>query len=77
MNPRSLPTIGLACLSLLLVLATSTLAQPPHGNSLATSEFRRIEQPLSTKALVTGAGLGLIGLELWWFLPHKPSSKKL
>jgi plastocyanin domain-containing protein len=30
-----------------------------------------ISQPAGIKALVTLAGLGLIGLELWWFLaPH-------
>jgi plastocyanin domain-containing protein len=33
--------------------------------------LRTISQPASLKALVTLAGLGLIGLELWWFLaPH-------
>ncbi len=40
------------------------------------SQFRRIEQPLSNKVLVTIGGLGLIGLELWWFLLSKPNSKK-
>nr|WP_275994412.1 cupredoxin domain-containing protein [Argonema antarcticum] len=41
-----------------------------------TGQFRHIEQPLSNKVLVTLGGLGLIGLELWWFLLSKPKSKK-
>ena len=40
------------------------------------SQFHRIEQPLSNKILVTLAGLGLISLELWWFLLSKPKSQK-
>lgn len=41
-----------------------------------TSEFQRIEQPLSNKLLITVGGLSLIGLELWWFLFSKPKSLK-
>ncbi|QYO68580.1 hypothetical protein JVX88_20020 [Leptolyngbya sp. 7M] len=41
-----------------------------------TGQFRRIEQPLGNKVAVTLGGLGLIGLELWWFLLSKPKSKK-
>ncbi len=33
--------------------------------------FQKIEQPLSLKAGVSAAGLGLIGFELWWFLFSK------
>ncbi|MEG4849703.1 cupredoxin domain-containing protein [Microcoleus sp. B5-D4] len=40
------------------------------------SQFQRIEQPLSNKILVTLAGIGLISLELWWFLLSKPKSQK-
>ena len=36
-----------------------------------TNQFRRIEQPLGTKIAVTLGGLGLVGLELWWFLLSK------
>ena len=32
-----------------------------------TSQFPKIEQPLSLKLAVALAGLGLIGAELWWF----------
>ena len=42
----------------------------------STSEFQRIEQPLSNKLLVTVGGLSLIGLELWWFLFSKPKALK-
>lgn len=30
--------------------------------------FQKVEQPLAVKLLVTAGGVGLIGLELWWFL---------
>ena len=33
-----------------------------------TEEFRQIEQPIATKAAITLAGIGLMGLELWRFL---------
>jgi plastocyanin domain-containing protein len=45
--------------------ATAQIAQNDTG------EFRRIEQPLGLKLGITAAGLGLIGLELWWFLLSK------
>jgi plastocyanin domain-containing protein len=35
---------------------------------IQTSQFPRIEQPLSLKVSVTLGGIALIGLELWWFL---------
>ncbi|WP_186708954.1 hypothetical protein [Euhalothece natronophila] len=33
-----------------------------------SNRFQQVEQPLATKILVTVGGVGLIGLELWWFL---------
>ena len=30
--------------------------------------FQKIEQSIATKATITAVGLGLIGIELWWFL---------
>ncbi|MBW4572993.1 MAG: cupredoxin domain-containing protein [Tolypothrix carrinoi HA7290-LM1] len=48
--------------------------QPSHTKQ--TGQFRRIEQPLWAKGAVTAGGLGLIGLELWWFLLSKPKSQK-
>ncbi len=34
-------------------------------------QFRRIEQPLGLKFAVTLGGVGLIWLELWWFIISK------
>ena len=42
-----------------------------------TQHFQKIEQPLTLKAGVTLAGLGLISLELWWFLFSKAKGKKV
>lgn len=59
------------------------VAQMPHemnerhsSNTEQTAQFRRIEQPLANKVAVTLSGLGLIGLELWWFLLSKPKSRQ-
>jgi plastocyanin domain-containing protein len=41
------------------------------------TQFQRINQPLATKVAVTMGGLGLIGLELWWFLFSKPKSQQV
>jgi plastocyanin domain-containing protein len=55
---------------------------PDHSmNSMPRSstdagQFQRIQQPLGNKVAVTLGGLGLIGLELWWFLFCKPQSRK-
>lgn len=48
---------------------------PPSATN-QTRQFRHIEQPLGNKAAVTVGGLGLIGLELWWFLLSKPKSRQ-
>lgn len=55
----------------------SAVAQMPHSEMPSavheqTGQFRRIEQPFWLKATVTASGLGLIGLELWWFLLSQP-----
>lgn len=47
-----------------------------HSETERTSQFERIEQPLWLKGAVTVGGLGLIWLELWWFLLSKPKSQK-
>ncbi|MBD1937472.1 cupredoxin domain-containing protein [Microcoleus sp. FACHB-68] len=41
-----------------------------------TARFQAIEQPLAAKAGVTLGGLGLIGLELWWFVFSKSKSRQ-
>jgi plastocyanin domain-containing protein len=46
------------------------------GMAEPTGQFQRIEQPLWSRAAVTGVGMGLIGLELWWFLLSKPKSRQ-
>jgi plastocyanin domain-containing protein len=43
----------------------------PHSNLELSDRLQRIEQPLWLKGVVTAGGLGLIGLELWWFLGRK------
>jgi plastocyanin domain-containing protein len=46
-----------------------------HPESELNSQLQRIQQPLWLKGAVTVGGLGLIGLELWWFL-NKPKLQK-
>ena len=72
---------SLASVTLVVTLARGTPAQVNHDTMTApaaqsSGQFQRIEQPLWSRAAVTGAGLGLIGLELWWFLLSKPKSRK-
>ncbi|MBE9156430.1 cupredoxin domain-containing protein [Nodosilinea sp. LEGE 06152] len=75
-----IPLTTFASLSLALTLASGTSAQVNHDAMTdhavePTGQFQRIEQPLWSRAAVTGAGLSLIGLELWWFLLSKPKSR--
>lgn len=37
--------------------------------------FQKVEQPLAVKGIITVVGLGLVGLELWWFKGSKSNSK--
>jgi plastocyanin domain-containing protein len=70
---------SIASLGLAFGIANSILAQihdRPHlAETSPTSEFKQIAQPLWAKGAVTAAGVGLIGLELWWFLGSKPKSR--
>ncbi|HYW19277.1 MAG TPA: cupredoxin domain-containing protein [Nodularia sp. (in: cyanobacteria)] len=50
--------------------------QMPATERTHTTQFRRIEQPLWVKGAVTTVGLGLVGLEIWWFVLGKPKSQK-
>ncbi|MBV6622583.1 MAG: cupredoxin domain-containing protein [Rivularia sp. (in: Bacteria)] len=50
---------------------TQMPVEMPVSKEEKNVEFRRIEQPLGLKAAVTLGGIGLIGLELWWFLFSK------
>lgn len=77
LNPKRI--IGsLVRLGFLLALSTNTaLAQQkpdiemPASAVGQTSQFQKIEQPLSLKLAVALGGLGLIGAELWWFISAK------
>ena len=66
---------------LLGITSGGAFAQTPHDEphreqTEQTGEFQRIDQPLWVKGAITAGGLGLIGLELWWFLLSKPKSRK-
>ncbi|MBD2307259.1 cupredoxin domain-containing protein [Chroococcidiopsis sp. FACHB-1243] len=73
---------AIASMGLALGIASGqAVAQMPHEemqrfSSERTSQFERIEQPLWLKGAVTVGGLGLIRLELWWFLLSKPKSRQ-
>ncbi|MBD2527872.1 cupredoxin domain-containing protein [Nostoc sp. FACHB-133] len=72
---------SIASLALAFSVASSKVVaqmnhEMPTTERLQTTQFRRIEQPLSVKGTVTAVGLGLIGLEIWWFLLSKPKSQK-
>jgi len=43
----------------------------PASEERITPTFAKIEQPLALKLAVILGGVGLIGLELWWFLYSK------
>jgi plastocyanin domain-containing protein len=62
------------------IASTEAIAQTSHQThssaTVQTNQFQRIDQPLKNKVAVTLGGLGLIGLELWWFLLSKPKSQK-
>jgi plastocyanin domain-containing protein len=72
----------LAGLGFLLGAISGAFAAEPNMSDMdnrpapQSNQFQRIEQPLRNKAIVTVGGLGLIGLELWWFLLSKPKSRQ-
>jgi plastocyanin domain-containing protein len=71
---------SLASLGVLLgITSGAAVAQMDHEGMQPieqTEGFQRIDQPLWVKGAVTAGGLGLIGLEVWWFLLNKPKSRK-
>ncbi|MFH7241434.1 MAG: hypothetical protein ACHWZW_01160 [Spirulina sp.] len=80
MKLRHLLFTSLTSLALVLTLTTGAPAQEGHSmmesSPAPTGQFQRIEQPLWSRLAVTSAGLGLIGLELWWFVFSKPNPPK-
>ena len=68
-------SMAIALLSFSLLFGTNyspASAQTPEQ----TTQFRRIEQPVSLKIGVTLGGLALIGAELWWFILSKTKSQQ-
>ncbi|ADI65726.1 hypothetical protein [Trichormus azollae] len=59
----------LAC----LVLLTSSPASAKISNSHSphNQQLQHIEKPLGVKIALTTGGLGLMGIELWWFIFSK------
>lgn len=55
-------------------IATEASMNMGEHTTSQSSQIQRIEQPFSNKLAVTLGGLGLIGLELWWFLFSKSKS---
>jgi hypothetical protein len=72
---------SLVGLSLGITSGSLALPQMPHNMTpeppISTEQqFQRIEQPLWTKLVVAGVGMGLIGLELWWFVLSQPTAQQ-
>ncbi|BAY59463.1 hypothetical protein NIES2135_63400 (plasmid) [Leptolyngbya boryana NIES-2135] len=72
---------SLAGFGLMLGVSGASIAQMPHdemqpSGTEQTTSFRRIDQPNWLKGAVTAGGIGLIGVELWWFLFSKSKSRK-
>ncbi|MEA5516151.1 hypothetical protein [Nodularia sp. UHCC 0506] len=64
--------------ALSLSVGTASAAMPIHSSG-ETNKFQAIDQPLGLKFGVTMGGLGLIAVELWWFLFSKspvPNNRK-
>ena len=59
-----------------IVLAQNVEVEMPASAGEQTSQFQKIEQPISLKLAVALGGLGLIGAELWWFMFSKTKSQK-
>lgn len=80
MKQKTVILSSLATLGFLLgINSGNTIATMSHEEMKTTetvSEFEFIEQPLWVKGAVTVGGLGLIGLELWWFLGSKPRARE-
>jgi plastocyanin domain-containing protein len=65
--------IGLVVL--LFTASTGPAISMSSDHSTTNPQFQPVEQPLALKAIVTLGGLGLIGLELWWFLWSQPKTQ--
>ncbi len=63
-----------ALLTTSLLLGTAHLANAQTSKS-NTAEAQRIERSLGLRIGITATGIGLIGLELWWFLISKTKAQ--
>ncbi len=71
----SQPKILASVVGLIVFATPAAVAQMTPDHALSPDRFQRIEQPLGVKFGVAAGGLGLIGLELWWFL-SKPKAQR-
>ena len=56
-------------------IAIETPMDTMNDPASPAKSFQRLDQPLVNKIAVTLGGVGLIGLDLWWFLLSKPKSR--
>lgn len=63
-----LPLLTLALTLTLWLGGTAAAMEGSDHHAAPSGNFQTIEQPLRLKAAVTVGALGLVGLELWWFL---------
>ncbi|HEY9851762.1 MAG TPA: cupredoxin domain-containing protein [Leptolyngbyaceae cyanobacterium] len=69
------PKIWSSIIGLALVLGINPNLTAMEMPVSQTNRFRKVEQPLPLKVFVTLGGLGLISLELWWFIFSKKATK--
>ena len=65
--------VCIACL--VLLISNPALAESANSPLESNPKIQVIQQPARIKAIVTIVGLGLIGLELWWFIYSKYGNK--
>ncbi|EDX86763.1 hypothetical protein S7335_4469 [Synechococcus sp. PCC 7335] len=46
-----------------------------HTIETDQSKFQRVDQPIALKVGVAATGLGLIAIELWWFLSSRTKAQ--
>lgn len=68
--------INLSLLFFLLGNPQNAMAKMPETEVEIPSQFTKIEQPLPLKIGITLGGIGLISLELWWFLFSKTKAQQ-
>ena len=59
-----------------IILGLTTMLPVTARETKSNQGFEKIQQPLAVKLLVSAGGIGLIGLELWWFLVSDKTAKK-